>query len=187
MVQVHLYRPFSVQHFTEAIPATCKKVAVLDRTKESGSIGEPLYLDVQSALIQAGRGRYRRCRRPLRLGFQGYDAAQIAAVYTNLEQAQPKNNFTIGIVDDVTNTSLTDEPIKLSYEGQTAAKIWGLGGDGTVGANKNAITIIGLTADKYAQAYFSYDSMKTGGLTQSHLRFGDQPSMRHTSSIRLIS
>ncbi|WP_301963121.1 pyruvate:ferredoxin (flavodoxin) oxidoreductase [uncultured Megasphaera sp.] len=175
MVQVHLYRPFSVQHFTEAIPATCKKVAVLDRTKESGSIGEPLYLDVQSALIQAGRGDIVVVGGRYGLASKDTTPAQIAAVYTNLEQAQPKNNFTIGIVDDVTNTSLTDEPIKLSYEGQTAAKIWGLGGDGTVGANKNAITIIGLTADKYAQAYFSYDSMKTGGLTQSHLRFGDQP------------
>lgn len=175
MVQVHLYRPFSMKHFVDAIPETCKKVAVLDRTKESGSIGEPLYLDVQSALIQAGRndvivvgGRY---------GLSSKDTtpAQFAAVYTNLAQDKPKNNFTIGINDDVTHTSLTIEPLKLHYPAQTAAKIWGLGGDGTVGANKNAITIIGLQADKYAQAYFSYDSMKTGGLTQSHLRFGDEP------------
>lgn len=175
MVQVHLYRPFSINHFIDAIPATCKKVAVLDRTKESGSIGEPLYLDVQSALIQAGRndivvvgGRY---------GLSSKDTtpAQFAAVYDNLLQDKPKNNFTIGINDDVTHTSLTIQPFKLHYPGQTAAKIWGLGGDGTVGANKNAITIIGLQADKYAQAYFSYDSMKTGGLTQSHLRFGDKP------------
>ena len=175
MVQVHLYRPFSMKHFVDAIPETCKKVAVLDRTKESGSIGEPLYLDVQSALIQAGRndvivvgGRY---------GLSSKDTtpAQFAAVYMNLSQDKPKNNFTIGINDDVTHTSLTVEPLKLHYPAQTAAKIWGLGGDGTVGANKNAITIIGLQADKYAQAYFSYDSMKTGGLTQSHLRFGDEP------------
>ena len=175
MVQVHLYRPFSVKHFVEAIPATCKKVAVLDRTKESGSIGEPLYLDVQSALIQAGRGDITVVGGRYGLASKDTTPSQIAAVYKNLSQSSPKNNFTIGIIDDVSATSLPDEPIHISYPSQMSAKIWGLGGDGTVGANKNAITIIGLQADKYAQAYFSYDSMKTGGLTQSHLRFGDHP------------
>ena len=175
MIQVHLYRPFSVKHFVDAIPATVKKIAVMDRTKESGSVGEPLYLDVQTALIQSGRtditvvgGRY---------GLSSKDTTpgQIAAVYKNLDQDTPKNNFTIGIVDDVTFTSLPTEKFHIDYPGQISAKIWGRGGDGTVGANKNAITIIGLDADKYAQAYFAYDSMKTGGLTQSHLRFGDKP------------
>ena len=175
MVQVHLYRPFSIRHFAEAIPASCKKVAVLDRTKESGSVGEPLFLDVQSALQQAGRtditvvgGRYG-------LASKDTTPGQIVAVYDNLAQDRPKTNFTIGIEDDVTFTSLPFREVALDYPGQTACKIWGLGGDGTVGANKNAITTIGLSADKYAQAYFSYDSMKSGGLTQSHLRFGDRP------------
>ena len=175
MVQVHLYRPFSIRHFVDAIPATCKKIAVLDRTKESGSVGEPLYLDVQSALQQAGRkdilvvgGRYG-------LASKDTTPGQIVAVYDNLEQDAPKNSFTIGINDDVTHTSLPYEEIALDAPGQVSCKIWGLGGDGTVGANKNAITTIGLAADKYAQAYFSYDSMKSGGLTQSHLRFGDKP------------
>ena len=175
MVQVHLYRPFSVSHFAAAIPATCKKVAVLDRTKESGSVGEPLYLDVQSALQQAGRrdvlvvgGRYG-------LASKDTTPGQIVAVYDNLRQDQPKNSFTIGIQDDVTFTSLPYQEVEMAHPGEVACKIWGLGGDGTVGANKNAITTIGLTADKYAQAYFSYDSMKSGGLTQSHLRFGGSP------------
>ena len=175
MVQVHLYRPFSIRHFVDAIPATCKKIAVLDRTKESGSVGEPLYLDVQSALQQAGRkdivvvgGRYG-------LASKDTTPGQIVAVYDNLAKEEPKNSFTIGIEDDVTFTSLPYEEIALDYPGQVSCKIWGLGGDGTVGANKNAITTIGLAADKYAQAYFSYDSMKSGGLTQSHLRFGKQP------------
>jgi pyruvate-ferredoxin/flavodoxin oxidoreductase len=148
---------------------------VLDRTKESGSVGEPLYLDVQSALQQAGRGDIQVVGGRYGLASKDTTPGQIAAVYTNLRQPQPKSNFTIGILDDVTHTSLPTEELEISYPGQTACKIWGVGGDGTVGANKNAITIIGLTADKYAQAYFSYDSMKSGGLTQSHLRFGDEP------------
>ena len=175
MVQVHLFRPFAVERFAEAIPQTCKKLAVLDRSKEVGSVGEPLYLDVCSALRQAGRidievvgGRYGLASKDVTPG-------QIIAVYDNLKQEAPKNSFTIGINDDVTYTSLDYEDIVLDYPGQTSCKIWGIGGDGTVGANKNAITTIGLTADKYAQAYFSYDSMKSGGLTQSHLRFGDKP------------
>ena len=175
MVQIHLYRPFSVQHFSDAIPATCKKIAVLDRSKEVGSVGEPVYLDVCTALNQAGRtdieivgGRY---------GLSSKDTTpgQLVAVYDNLAQDKPKNNFTIGINDDVTHTSLDYTEVEMAHPGQVSCKLWGLGGDGTVGANKNAITTIGLTANKYAQAYFSYDSMKSGGLTQSHLRFGDEP------------
>ena len=175
MVQIHLYRPFSVKHFSAAIPATCKKIAVLDRSKEVGSVGEPVYLDVCTALNQAGRsdvcivgGRYGLSSKDTTLG-------QLIAVYDNLAKDEPKNNFTIGINDDVTYTSLDYKEVEMPHPGQVSCKLWGLGGDGTVGANKNAITTIGLTADKYAQAYFSYDSMKSGGLTQSHLRFGDDP------------
>nr|WP_325259675.1 pyruvate:ferredoxin (flavodoxin) oxidoreductase [uncultured Oscillibacter sp.] len=175
MIQVHLYRPFSVRHFTAAVPQTCKKIAVLDRTKESGSVGEPLYLDVQSALRQAGRGDIIVVGGRYGLASKDTTPGQIAAVYDHLRQDDPWSGFTIGIEDDVTFTSLPYQELRLEYPGQTACKIWGLGGDGTVGANKNAITTIGLTAGKYAQAYFSYDSMKSGGLTQSHLRFGDEP------------
>jgi len=175
VVQVHLYRPFSVDHFVGAIPKSCKRVAVMDRTKESGSVGEPLYLDVQSALIQAGRNDIQVVGGRYGLASKDTTPGQIAAVYANLRLAEPKNGFTIGINDDVTFTSLPTQDLELEYPGQTACKIWGVGGDGTVGANKNAITTIGLVADKYAQAYFSYYSMKSGGLTQSHLRFGSQP------------
>ena len=175
MVQVHLFRPFSVQHFADAIPATCKRIAVMDRSKEVGSVGEPLYLDVCSALRQAGRNDITVVGGRYGLASKDTTPGQFVAVYDNLKLAQPKNSFTIGINDDVTHTSLEYQELILEYPGQKACKIWGIGGDGTVGANKNAITTIGLAADKYAQAYFSYDSMKSGGLTQSHLRFGDKP------------
>ena len=175
MVQIHLYRPFSVKHFAAAIPATVKKIAVLDRSKETGSVGEPVYLDVVTALNQAGRGDIQVVGGRYGLSSKDTTPGQFIAVYDNLKQAQPKNNFTIGIVDDVTHTSLDYKEIELPHPGQVSCKLWGLGGDGTVGANKNAISTIGLTADKYAQAYFSYDTMKSGGLTQSHLRFGDEP------------
>ncbi|MEG1658631.1 MAG: pyruvate:ferredoxin (flavodoxin) oxidoreductase [Oscillibacter sp.] len=175
LLQVHLYRPFSVKHFADAIPATCKKIAVLDRSKETGSVGEPLYLDVCAALNQAGRGDIQIVGGRYGLSSKDTTPGQFIAVYDNLKQPQPKSNFTIGINDDVTHTSLDYQAVELPHPGQISCKIWGLGGDGTVGANKNAITTIGLTADKYAQAYFSYDSMKSGGLTQSHLRFGDDP------------
>ncbi len=175
MVQVHLYRPFSVKHFAAAIPATVKRIAVLDRSKETGSVGEPLYLDVVTALNQAGRGDIRVVGGRYGLSSKDVTPGQFVAVYDNLTKAEPKNSFTIGINDDVTHTSLDYEEIDLSPEGQISCKLWGFGGDGTVGANKNAITTIGLIAGKYAQAYFSYDSMKSGGLTQSHLRFGDEP------------
>ena len=175
MVQIHLFRPFSVEHFAAAIPTTCRKVAVLDRSKETGSVGEPLYLDVVTALNQAGRGDI--CVVGGRYGLSSKDTTpgQFIAVYDNLRLEKPKNNFTIGIVDDVTHTSLDYQEVELPHPGMVSCKLWGIGGDGTVGANKNAITTIGLTANKYAQAYFSYDTMKSGGLTQSHLRFGDEP------------
>ncbi len=175
LLQIHLYRPFSVKHFAAALPATVKKVAVLDRSKEAGSVGEPVYLDVVTALNQAGRGDILVVGGRYGLSSKDTTPGQFIAVYDNLKQERPKNNFTIGIVDDVTHTSLDYQEIELPHPGQVSCKLWGLGGDGTVGANKNAISTIGLTADKYAQAYFSYDTMKSGGLTQSHLRFGDEP------------
>ena len=174
LVKVHLYRPFRADKLIAAIPATCKKIAVLDRTKEPGAQGEPLYLDVVTALANAGRndivvtgGRYG-------LGSKDTPPSSVFAVYEELKRDTPKRQFTIGIVDDVTNLSLpeTDAP-DTSPEGTIACKFWGLGGDGTVGANKNSIKIIGDHTDKYVQAYFQYDSKKTGGVTISHLRFGD--------------
>ncbi|MCQ2500101.1 MAG: pyruvate:ferredoxin (flavodoxin) oxidoreductase [Lachnospiraceae bacterium] len=175
LVQIHLYRPFSVPDFAAAIPATCKKIAVLDRNKETGSVGEPVYLDVVTALNQAGRTDIKVVGGRYGLSSKDTTPAQFIAVYDNLAQENPKNNFTIGIVDDVTNTSLEVKEIELPHPGMVSCKLWGLGGDGTVGANKNAISTIGLVAGKYAQAYFAYDTMKSGGLTQSHLRFGDDP------------
>ena len=175
LVSVHLYRPFSTKHLLAAVPKTCKRIAVLDRTKEPGANGEPLYLDVKEAFYgqpdapQIVGGRYG-------LGSNDTTPAQILAVYENLALPEPKNHFTIGIVDDVTFTSLPKkEEIALGGEGMFQAKFYGLGADGTVGANKNSIKIIGETTDKYCQAYFSYDSKKSGGFTCSHLRFGDTP------------
>ena len=174
LVKVRLYRPFRADKLIAAIPATCKKIAVLDRTKEPGAQGEPLYLDVVTALANAGRndivvtgGRYG-------LGSKDTPPSSVFAVYEELKRDTPKRQFTIGIVDDVTNLTLpeTDAP-DTSPEGTIACKFWGLGGDGTVGANKNSIKIIGDHTDKYVQAYFQYDSKKTGGVTISHLRFGD--------------
>ena len=176
LVKVRLYRPFRADKLIAAIPATCKKIAVLDRTKEPGAQGEPLYLDVVTALANAGRndivvtgGRYG-------LGSKDTPPSSVFAVYEELKSENPKRQFTIGIVDDVTNLSLpeTDAP-DTSAEGTIACKFWGLGGDGTVGANKNSIKIIGDHTDKFVQAYFQYDSKKTGGVTISHLRFGDHP------------
>lgn len=175
VVKVHLYRPFSVKHFLQAMPSTVKKIAVLDRTKEPGAIGEPLYQDVCTVYFDAAEkpvivaGRYG-------LGSKDTTPAQIVAVYDNLKSDNPKNHFTIGIVDDVTHLSLPiGEEIDTVPEGTISCKFWGLGSDGTVGANKNAIKIIGDHTDMYAQAYFSYDSKKSGGITVSHLRFGKKP------------
>ena len=174
VIQVHLYRPFSAEHFLSVLPSTVRRIGVLDRTKEPGSLGEPLYQDVECVIhrnrpdVTVVGGRYG-------LASKDTTPGQIAAVFENLEQAQPKDNFTIGIIDDVTFTSLPTVDLNIPKEGETSCKIWGIGGDGTVGANKNTITTIGLAAGMYAQAYFSYDSKKSGGLTQSHLRFGKQP------------
>ena len=175
LVKVRLYRPFRADKLLEAIPATCKKLAVLDRTKEPGALGEPLYLDVVTALANAGRmipvigGRYG-------LGSKDTPPASVFAVYEELAKDEPKRHFTIGINDDVTHLSLEEHPApNTAAEGTIECKFWGLGGDGTVGANKNSIKIIGDHTDKYVQAYFQYDSKKTGGVTISHLRFGDKP------------
>ena len=175
LVKVRLYRPFRADKLLEAIPATATKIAVLDRTKEPGALGDPLYLDVVTAFANAGRqatiigGRYG-------LGSKDTPPSNVFAVYEELTKAEPKRQFTVGIVDDVTFTSLEEKPSpNTAAPGTIECKFWGLGGDGTVGANKNSIKIIGDHTDKYVQAYFQYDSKKTGGVTISHLRFGDKP------------
>ena len=175
-VQVHLYRPFSMEHLLRVLPASVKTLTVLDRTKEPGAMGEPLYEDVCAALMEGGRlggmkvlaGRY---------GLSSKDTtpAQMKAVFDNMSGEQ-KNHFTVGIVDDVTGTSLpVGENIVTAGKSIISCKFWGLGSDGTVGANKNSIKIIGDNTDQYAQAYFEYDSKKSGGVTKSHLRFGHEP------------
>lgn len=175
VIKVHLYRPFSAKYFFNVLPNTVKRIAVLDRTKEPGSLGEPLYLDVTNLFYQSELkplivgGRYG-------LGSKDVTPSQIMAVFDNLKQAVPKDRFTIGINDDVTHTSLPEgEAIQTSPEGTIACKFWGLGSDGTVGANKEAIKIIGDHTNLYSQAYFQYDSKKSGGVTISHLRFGKKP------------
>ncbi|MHB9056465.1 MAG: pyruvate:ferredoxin (flavodoxin) oxidoreductase [Paludibacteraceae bacterium] len=175
LVSVHLYRPFSAKHFLSVLPKTAKRICVLDRTKEPGASGEPLYLDIKDALYGTENqplvvgGRYG-------LSSKDFTPAQVIAVYKNLALPTPRNRFTVGIVDDVTFTSLPlEEEISLGGEGTYEAKFYGLGADGTVGANKNSIKIIGNNSDKYCQAYFEYDSKKSGGFTCSHLRFGDSP------------
>ncbi|MGB4293298.1 MAG: pyruvate:ferredoxin (flavodoxin) oxidoreductase [Bacteroidales bacterium] len=175
LIAVHLYRPFSAKYFFDVLPKTVKVISVLDRTKEPGALGDPLYLDIKSLfydselqpLILAGR-----------YGLSSKDTtpAMILSVFENMKLKEPKNHFTIGIIDDVTHTSLPLLPdIDVDYPGTYSAKFFGIGADGTVGANKNSIKIIGETTDKYCQAYFAYDSKKSGGLTVSHLRFGDKP------------
>lgn len=183
MISVHLYRPFSVKHLLAAVPKTCKKIAVLDRTKEPGANGEPLYLDVKDAFYDAKE-------RPLivggRYGLGSCDTTptMIVSVFDNLALPEPKDHFTVGIVDDVTFQSLPlEKEMALGGEGIFEAKFFGLGADGTVGANKNSVKIIGDNTDKYCQAYFSYDSKKSGGFTCSHLRFGDTP-IRSTYQIK---
>ncbi len=175
LVKVHLYRPFSNKHLLEAIPSSVERICVLDRTKEPGASGEPLYLDVRNAYFDVDNapkiigGRYG-------LGSKDVTPTDIKTVFDNLVCEAPRNNFTLGIVDDVTNTSLEcSEELKIATPGTIRCKFWGLGSDGTVGANKQAIKIIGDHTDKYAQAYFAYDSKKSGGITISHLRFGDAP------------
>jgi pyruvate-ferredoxin/flavodoxin oxidoreductase len=175
LVKVRLYRPFSAEHLFAAIPRTAKTITVLDRTKEPGAPGEPLYLDVCTAFMEKGQtprllnGRYG-------LGSKEFNPAMAMAVFDNMKAASPKNHFTVGIVDDVTDTSLAvGESLDVTPEGTVQCKFWGLGADGTVGANKSAIKIIGDNTDMYAQAYFAYDSKKSGGITISHLRFGHKP------------
>lgn len=175
VVEVHLYRPFSVKHLLAAVPKSVRRICVLDRTKEPGAAGQPLYLDVRDAFYGVDNapvivgGRYG-------LGSKDTTPAQLMAVFENLDLPEPKNGFTIGIVDDVTYTSLPVGPeLHIADEGIFAAKFYGLGADGTVGANKNSVKIIGDNTDKYCQAYFAYDSKKSGGFTCSHLRFGDHP------------
>ena len=179
LIKVRLYRPFSIERLLKIIPKSVKKIAVLDRTKEPGSIGEPLYLDILRAVSELENppkvvgGRYG-------LGSKDPYPNDIVAIYENLSNSNPKNRFTIGINDDVTNLSLdVDRSIDISIEGTTACKFWGLGSDGTVGANKSAIKIIGDHTNMYAQGYFAYDSKKSGGITVSHLRFGKNPIKSH--------
>ena len=175
LIKVRLYRPFSAEHLLSAIPASCKKLAVLDRTKEPGSLGEPLYEDVCSALYEAGRTDVKAVGGRYGLGSKEFNPTMVKAVYDNLS-GEMKNHFTVGIDDDVTGTNLTlGEQIITAPEGTVCCKFYGLGSDGTVGANKNSIKIIGDHTDMYAQGYFSYDSKKSGGITVSHLRFGKTP------------
>ena len=175
MIQVHLYRPFSVSHFLSKLPETVKTISVLDRTKEPGAIGEPLYEDVCTALAEAGRGGIKVLAGRYGLSSKDTTPAQMKAVYDNMAGEQ-KNHFTVGIVDDVTHRSLdVGENISTAGGSTIECKFWGLGSDGTVGANKNSIKIIGDNTPQYVQAYFEYDSKKSGGVTKSHLRFGKEP------------
>ena len=176
LIKVRLYRPFCGEKLVAAIPSTCKKIAVLDRTKEPGAIGDPLYLDVVASLAEQGISDIKVVGGRYGLGSKDTPPQSVFAVYENLNSEKPKHNFTIGIVDDVTGHSLPEHTAPdTSAPGTISCKFWGLGGDGTVGANKNSIKIIGDHTDKYIQAYFQYDSKKTGGITISHLRFGDHP------------
>ncbi len=176
LVKVRLYRPFAADKLLSAIPATAKKIAVLDRTKEPGAQGEPLYMDVVTALANAGMTDVQVIGGRYGLGSKDTPPASVFAVYEELKKSEMKRQFTIGIVDDVTHLSLEEKPApSVAPAGTIECKFWGLGGDGTVGANKNTIKIIGDHTDKYVQAYFQYDSKKTGGVTISHLRFGDEP------------
>ena len=174
-IQVHLYRPFSIGHLLAAIPESCKVLTALDRTKEPGALGEPLYEDVASALLESGRTGIRLLGGRYGLSSKDTTPAQLKAVYDNMK-GERKNHFTVGIVDDVTHTSLpVGENIVTSGKSIISCKFWGLGSDGTVGANKNSCKIIGDNTDQYVQAYFQYDAKKSGGLTRSHLRFGHEP------------
>ena len=174
VLNVHLYRPFSVKHFLDQIPSTVKKIAVLDRTREPGAIGEPLYLDVVSAIASSGRA-IKVCGGRYGLGSKDVIPEDIMAVYEHLKEETPRHNFTLSIKDDVTNLSLAPLPVPEIPSKLVSCKFWGFGSDGTVGANKSAIKIIGDHTDLYAQGYFAYDSKKSGGVTISHLRFGPDP------------
>ena len=183
VLKVRLFRPFGVQRFMEAIPATVKSIAVLDRTKESGSLGEPLYLDVIGAMhegIDSGFGALKAMPKIIggRYGLSSkeFTPAMVKAVFDNLASAKPKNHFTVGINDDVSHSSLSEDPdFSTESDKVVRALFYGLGSDGTVGANKNSIKIIGENTSNYAQGYFVYDSKKAGAVTISHLRFGPNP------------
>ena len=176
VIKVRLYRPFSNEDLLKAIPATVKKIAVLDRTKEPGSAGEPLYLDVVNALVEGGRQQIKVIGGRYGLSSKEFTPGMVKAVFDELLKAEPKNHFTVGIIDDVTHTSLDFDPLfNIEAPETVRAVFWGLGADGTVGANKNSIKIIGEETDNYAQGYFVYDSKKSGGITVSHLRFGAKP------------
>ncbi len=176
LVKVRLYRPFCADAFVKALPKTVEKIAVLDRTKEPGSLGEPLYLDVSTAILEKGLAKVKVVGGRFGLGSKEFTPSMVLSVYKNLDKAEPKNHFTVGIYEDVTNSSLDfSEKYDAAPAGSTSCKFYGLGSDGTVGANKNSIKIIGDHTDKHAQAYFFYDSKKSGGITVSHLRFGDTP------------
>lgn len=177
VLNVHLFRPFSVKHFLSQIPDTVKKIAVLDRTREPGAIGEPLYLDVVSAIASSGRS-IKVCGGRYGLGSKDVVPEDIMAVYEHLKEETPRHNFTLSINDDVTNLSLAPVPVPEMPSKLVSCKFWGFGSDGTVGANKSAIKIIGDHTDLYAQGYFAYDSKKSGGVTISHLRFGPDPIRR---------
>ena len=183
MLKVHLYRPFSIEHFLAALPKTAKNLAVLDRTKEAGAAGEPLYVDVITALsegLAAGKAPFASFPRVIggRYGLSSkeFTPAMVKAVFDEMLKPAPLNHFTVGIVDDVTHTSLEVDPTFSTEDPKTVRAIfYGLGSDGTVGANKNSIKIIGEDTDNYAQGYFVYDSKKSGSITISHLRFGPKP------------
>ena len=176
LIKVRLFRPFVGAKFINAIPSTCKKITVLDRVKESGSLAEPLYLDVATSLLEAGKTDIQIVGGRYGLGSKEFNPSMVNAVYQNMDAAKPKNHFAVGVVDDVTGNSLDiKEKIDAAPAGAISCKFYGLGSDGTVGSNKNSIKIIGNYTNKYAQAYFAYDSKKSGGITISHLRFGDNP------------
>jgi len=176
LVKVRLYRPFSAEHLFEAIPESTKQLSVLDRTKEPGALGDPLYLDLCTAYAERGGAIPKLLNGRYGLGSKEFNPGMVKAVFDNMKTAAPKNHFTVGITDDVGNTSLkVDSGFDVAPEGTVQCKFWGLGADGTVGANKSAIKIIGDNTDMYAQAYFAYDSKKSGGVTMSHLRFGKTP------------
>ncbi len=176
VLKVRLFRPFAAKMFADAIPASVKRIAVLDRVKESGSAGEPLYLDVVAALSECGRSDIKVTGGRYGLGSKEFTPSMVNAIYNNMDSKAAKNHFTVGIVDDVTGTSIdVKEKIDAAAKGAISCKFFGLGSDGTVGSNKNSIKIIGDYTEKYAQAYFAYDSKKSGGITVSHLRFGDTP------------
>lgn len=175
LVKVRLYRPFDKKRFCNCLPPSCKRIAVLDRTKENGSTGEPLYLDVCAALLEYGKMDVRVVGGRYGVGQKEFTPADVAAVFANLRASEPKNGFTVGINDDVTGTSLERVELSVKTSRQMACKFFGLGSDGTVGANKNSIKIIGENTPLYVQGYFEYDSKKSGGVTISHLRFGENP------------